>query len=586
MNRAISHQPLLAWALLAITSAVLSGMAIAIARAPNGMALLWLASAPTAALLCVAPLRRWPALLAAQFVGIAAGSTLVGLSPATMIALTPFDLLEAACTAWLLRRAGVVEGALGTPRAIARFVLIAVLAVPSLTALGAGLSYWLVTGDPWSQSALRWPISHGLGMMVTFPLALKMVLGRLVDRMDEGGWLRLAAMFTLVFAITFLCFSQHRFPLLYLPILPLLVATLALGRSGAAVGLVAVAFGGGTSRLIYGGLPFLASLPAYGQLIYAAAYLTTLFGCALPVAAVIEQRTALRRRVARSEAHFRALAEASSDAFVTLTAEGRVRYGSNALRDLGGWEPADLLDADGTKLVHPDHRARVAAIHRAARHAPDEVFSVEYLMLSSIPGHSLWVESSMRAFTDPSDSEAAVLCITRDLSARKRREEELRRAADTDALTGLPNRATFRRAAEAALRRGEVGTLALLDLDHFKRINDRHGHAAGDTALKAVADLLREMVRGDDVVARYGGEEFAVLFRRLELADASRAADRLAERLAAAPIDIGRTHLTLTASIGLAALTPGETLDATLERTDGSLYAAKRAGRNRVMAAA
>lgn len=586
MNRALLQRPLTTWLLLAAATTVLSALGIAIARAPNGMALLWLASAPAAALLCVAPLHRWPALLAAQFAGIAAGSTLAGLSVPTMLALTPFDLLESALAAWLLRRSGAVDEALGTPRAIARFMLLAVLVVPPVTAVGAGLSYWLVTGDPWSDTALRWPISHGLGMMVTFPVALKVVLGRLVDHTDGSGWRRLAAMFALVFAVAFLSFSQHRFPLLYLPILPLLMATLALGRSGAAVGLVAVAVGGGSARLLYGPLPFLNALPAYGQLLYAAAYLTTLFGCALPVAAVIEQRTALRRRIARSEAHFRALAEASTDAFVTLTADGRIRYGSNALRALGGWDPRTLVDRPGETLIHPDHRDRVAAVVRAALAAPDEVLSVEYLALSDRDGDCFWVESTMRAFVDPGDPETAVLCISRDLSERKRREDELRRAADTDALTALPNRAAFRRIADAALRRGDAGTLAMLDLDHFKRINDRHGHAAGDTALRAVADLLRELVRGDDVVARYGGEEFVVLFRGLALADASRAADRLAARLAAAPIDVGPVRLTLTTSIGLAALAPGDTLDAVLARTDGSLYAAKRAGRNRVMAAA
>lgn len=576
--------------MLAAVTAALSALTITIRQAPTGMALVWLANAPAAALLCVSTPARWPVILLAQFVGVFAGASAAGMPLPTLVALTPLDLAEAALAAWLLRRFGGAEEALRTPFTIARFTLLAALAAPAATALGAGFALWSVTGEPWAEPALRWPISHGLGMMVGFPLALKVVSGRLGR--DEvavrGGWPRLAALVILVFAVSFGSFSEQRFPLLFLTIVPLIAVSLCFGRLGAVLGMFAVVTGCASARILVGPGPlaFVGDLSALGQLQYAALYLTALFATALPAAAVIEQRDALRRRLARSEAHFRALAEASSDGFVTLTAHGHIRYASSALRQLGGWDPLELLGTDGALLIHPDHRARVGAVHRAALAAPDEVFSVEYLALSEGCGSSFWLESTVRAFQDPSDHETAVLFVSRDLSARKRREEELRRAADTDALTGLPNRGAFRRAAERAMSRGEAGTLALLDLDHFKHINDRHGHAAGDAALRAVADLLRDAVRGEDMVARYGGEEFAILFRRLPVADASRAADRLAERLARAPIDIGDARLLLTTSIGLSSLACDASLDAAFARADESLYAAKRAGRNRVMAAA
>lgn len=590
MTRAVADHPLRVWIALAAVTALLSALAIAIRQAPNGMALVWLANAPTAALLCVSAPARWPALLLAQFVGVFVGASAVGLSLPTLSALTPLDLAEAALAAYLLRRFGGAEEALRTPLTIARFTLLAALVAPAATALGAGFALWSVTGESWAEPALRWPISHGLGMMVGFPLALKIVSGRLGR--DEvavlGGWPRLAGLVALVFVVAFGSFAEQRFPLLFLPVVPLVAVSLSFGRIGAVLGMFAVVIGCATARILVGPGPFafISDVTPLGQLQYAALYLTALFATALPAAAVIEQRDALRRRLARSEAHFRALAEASSDGFVTLTAQGRIRYASSALRQLGGWDPLKLIGTDGELLIHPDHRPRVAAVHRAALAAPDEVFSVEYRALSEACGRSFWLESTVRAFQDPSDADTAVLFVSRDLSERKRREEELRRAADTDALTGLPNRAAFRRAAEGAMRRGEAGTLALLDLDHFKHINDRHGHAAGDAALRAVADLLRDAVRGEDMVARYGGEEFAILFRRLSIADASHAADRLAERLARAPIDIGHARLLLTTSIGLSSLTQDIALDAALARADESLYAAKRAGRNRVMAAA
>lgn len=585
------NQPFRLCAVLAALTTLLSALAIAVAHAPNGMALVWLGSAPAAALLCGQPMRRWPGLLAAQYAGILAGALIAGAPHINLVSLAPFNMVEAALAAWLLRRTATAEEALSTPWSIGRFVVLAVLLAPALTAIGAGFSHWLITGEPWSEPALRWPISHGLGMMVGFPLALKVLRGRLTlaEIAKRGGPLQLGLTIALVLATAFLAFAQHYFPLLYLPIVPLLFATLTYGRVGATLGLAAVVIGGGSARLMFGPLPFLDHLSGFGQLEYAAVYLSALFACALPVAAAIEQRELLRRRLVRSEAHFRALAEASSDAFVTLTSDGRIRYASNALQHLTGHVPAELRNYPGEVLIHPDHRARVGAVLRAALEQPDRTVRIDYLALGTTGG-TVWLESMFSAFQDPSDPDTAILCVSRDLSERKRREDELRRAADTDTLTALPNRAAFRRAVEASVRRGETGTLALLDLDHFKNINDRHGHAAGDAALRAVAALLRDTVRGEDVVARYGGEEFAILFPRLTLAEAQHAADRLGERLASTMIDVGETRLFLTASIGLSALAPGRPIDDALTealgRADASLYAAKRAGRNRVMAAA
>ena len=122
-----------------------------------------------------------------------------------------------------------------------------------------------------------------------------------------------------------------------------------------------------------------------------------------------------------------------------------------------------------------------------------------------------------------------------------------------------------------------------MDIDHFKRINDEHGHEMGDVALKHVAGRLQSACRGAELPARQGGEEFVVLFDNLQLHDAPAAGERLRQAVAQAPFTAGDLVLPLTVSIGLAVLRADDThFDSLLRRADEALYVAKATGRNRV----
>lgn len=170
----------------------------------------------------------------------------------------------------------------------------------------------------------------------------------------------------------------------------------------------------------------------------------------------------------------------------------------------------------------------------------------------------------------------------RELAALRARLALAERAALTDALTGLPNRRQFQERAEqavaAARRYGHPCALLLIDVDHFKAVNDAAGHAAGDAVLRRVASVLRDGVRKPDVAARYGGEEFAVLCLASGEAEAAVLAERL--RAAVARPSGGRD---VTISVGVAAVARADhTVEALVERADRALYAAKRAGRDRV----
>ncbi|MEZ4410402.1 MAG: GGDEF domain-containing protein [Polyangiales bacterium] len=187
-----------------------------------------------------------------------------------------------------------------------------------------------------------------------------------------------------------------------------------------------------------------------------------------------------------------------------------------------------------------------------------------------------------------------------DLTARVRRSTatlvttldanvELEERATVDPLTGVLNRRGLAQRGARLVQRASTGdeplSLALVDVDHFKRFNDAHGHPAGDAALVCVARALVEGVRPTDVVARYGGEEFVVLLPRTTREEAVAVAERLRLAVRAAVVrgTDGAPLPGVTLSAGVAQLKPGETLEESVSRADGRLYEAKAAGRDRVV---
>lgn len=165
--------------------------------------------------------------------------------------------------------------------------------------------------------------------------------------------------------------------------------------------------------------------------------------------------------------------------------------------------------------------------------------------------------------------------------------EESRLTAKTDMLTGLLNRRAFLEWAVRELRRAEryrdAFSCVILDVDHFKLINDRHGHAAGDAVLAFVGSMLPKAVRSCDVVARWGGEEFVLALPSTPLQGAALVAERARHALAQSTIHIpSGISVPVTASFGVAQLHPGESIDQLIDRADRAMYAAKSGGRNRV----
>ncbi|HVT29817.1 MAG TPA: GGDEF domain-containing protein [Lacipirellulaceae bacterium] len=154
----------------------------------------------------------------------------------------------------------------------------------------------------------------------------------------------------------------------------------------------------------------------------------------------------------------------------------------------------------------------------------------------------------------------------------------------TDPLTGLPNRRELNEKLEERMaawnRRHDVFSLLLLDVDHFKKLNDRHGHLAGDQVLAAIGRALRGAIRREDAVARYGGEEFAVVLPSTPSEQAILVAQKVREAVSRVVVTRNEQQISVTVSVGLATIEPNERVEMLIQRADSALYAAKEAGRN------
>jgi diguanylate cyclase (GGDEF)-like protein/PAS domain S-box-containing protein len=293
------------------------------------------------------------------------------------------------------------------------------------------------------------------------------------------------------------------------------------------------------------------------------------------------------------EAHFRLLAEGSSDMVTRIGLDERLRYVSPSSNQVVGWRPNQLIGTDALAGIHPEDRPQVQAIVDAMKRGDTDEARVTYRNVHRQKSE-VWLESTMRVTRKDNGNVEGVVAISRDITEQKKLETRLETLAIEDSLTGLANRRRFDERlkeewARAYRDRSSLGLL-MIDVDHFKSYNDEYGHPAGDACLRVVAKIIAaEMQRVGDLAARYGGEEFAML---LPTTDAAGCA-RIGERIRSAVHDAGLVHASsgvapcVTVSVGGAACRPSFERTAgagsLVESADRALYAAKAAGRDRLM---
>jgi diguanylate cyclase (GGDEF)-like protein/PAS domain S-box-containing protein len=237
------------------------------------------------------------------------------------------------------------------------------------------------------------------------------------------------------------------------------------------------------------------------------------------------------------------------------------------------------------ELIHPDDRDRAVALLLNHYKGMTAVFSTEVRMRHA-DGNYRWMLSRGQAVRNEAGRAIRMVGSQTDITELKALQERLRIESIHDAMTGLYNRRHFEErlasAVHLAMRHGRRLSVCICDIDDFKQINDRFGHATGDRVLQAFADILRRETRAEDVVARYGGDEFCILAVEVNVEQAAVCAERIRSRLEAmAFLSDGRDQFSATASFGLAEATSTDSA-AFISAADRALYGAKAQGRNRI----
>ncbi|MBE0612043.1 MAG: GGDEF domain-containing protein [Burkholderiales bacterium] len=301
----------------------------------------------------------------------------------------------------------------------------------------------------------------------------------------------------------------------------------------------------------------------------------------------------LVRSFHQSYAQYRILTENIKDVVGIMDTETlHFRYLSPSVQRLLGYTPQELLAVPATHALGADAGARLSHLIRSRAQSllsdgalPRTDYTDE-VKLSRKDGSTVWTEVISSYYRNPDNGRVETRGVARDIGERKQMELALRELATTDFLTGISNRRHFIAQLDHELLRlqrleAQRAAVLMLDLDHFKGINDRFGHATGDAMLKHFVTLMRRELRSIDTAGRVGGEEFSIILPGADLAGAQVFAERLRLKVSQTPLVQDGEIIPVTVSIGIAAL-GGADSDAALDRADQALYRAKKSGRNRV----
>lgn len=292
---------------------------------------------------------------------------------------------------------------------------------------------------------------------------------------------------------------------------------------------------------------------------------------------------------------FEILIQSTSDAIMVTDATPfekggpRIVFVNPAFEQLLGYQPEEVLGQSPKLFNGPgtDNNTR-QRIRRAIREGKS--LRTEILKYRK-DGQSRWVDMNMTPLHDKQGNVTHFAVTERDMTRHKKIERQLANMALFDSLTGCLNRPAYFQHADKEFARSKRYyrplSVIMLDIDHFKRINDKYGHHGGDQVLQIFAEACQEVIRSTDAMGRVGGEEFALLLPDTPLNSAYNLAERLRERINKYPYLAGDMLIEVTASLGVAELSAEDTnFKELLRRADEALYTAKNSGRNQVKKAA
>lgn len=551
----------------------------------GNLASVWPANAVVLAQLLARPRREWGRYLVAAFIAIAAAGAFTRGALSAPVGFGVANVVEIALASWLLRGPVDAGGRLLHHHAsVGRFVICAGIIAPGVGALLGAVIAAIGFHLPIGVSLVTKFSADALGLMIFTPFFFGLFHGdyrasiRTASRAER---VQMLLLLVAVLAVSVSVFAQNRYPLLFLPMVPLMLVAFRLGWEGTSLGVMLVAVTGGVATCYGHGPVSLSAGDMAVKLVFLQFYLATVLMLMLPVAAALAARRDLIDRLSESERSLGLLADRSAIVLLRFSAEGACTRVVGDVATLVGESPDRLLGAHIGELDPPLGVALFGAHLRAGTSDRPVIIEVER------PG-GIWIEATFRAERDEQGIMTGSAATLVDVTARKAREGELSRLAETDELTGLSNRAGFLRRFEAALADPPADglSIALIDVDRFKSLNDELGHVAGDAALAEIGRRIAGNLRATDLVARLGGDEFVVMLGTADPEVAQEVCRRMVESVSAAPVTLplgGEAETRI--SCGLVHRMPGQGGIDLLNRADMALYAAKRGGRNQLIAA-
>lgn len=534
--------------------------------------------------------RIWPAILIGAFlVNITTAGTL-----STSIGIAIGNTLEGVVGAFLLKRYVGGTQAFNRPHDVFKFAILAgVLATMVSPTIGV-TSLCLGGFAPWTEYDsiwLTWWLGDSVANWIIAPLLILWALNPFLY-WNRKRAAELALLFLSLLLVGLVVFSgllapgRRNYPLEFLCIPFLMWSAFRFGRRETA-----------TASCLLSGIAIWGTLQGFGpfalkssneSLLMLQLFMGVITIMAIAMASTVSERKKAESALRQSEERYALAVQGSNDGLWDWNLQTEKVHFSSQWKQLLGYTENDIGEniSEWFNRVHPEDLGNLRA--QIDTHLQGESFHFvsEYRMLHK-DGTYHWMLSRGIATRDDAGNAYRIAGSQTDIQTRKRIEEELLRRASSDPLTNLPNRVFFlNRLAQASKERrkykGRFLAVLFVDLDHFKLVNDRLGHLAGDELLIEVTQRLKGCLRPEDTIARVGGDEFTILLDDVkDIRDAIRAAERIQKNLAL-PFYMNGQEVQTTASIGISLSEKDEPKpEKLLDEADKAMYRAKTLGRAR-----
>lgn len=570
--------------LFGCTYFLIAAAALSLTRLDGGVAFIWAGSALLLAKLNSTDTGQWPGYLVACAVASMLATGLFGLGWGAAPVFAGVNVAEPLLGAVILARWSQRYGS-GSVVWLKGYLVASVLP-PAITSLVVAVVTYVGFGREPLSILMHWFVGHSLGLLTFMPLFVDLFRGHFGDRLRGSLPAKPAATYgqvALMAAVTIATFAQSQLPLLFLPVLPLVMMTYRLGEAGVTLGMALLIVIGTAATALGHGPIMLLDAPILSDLQFLQLYLAAAVLTVLPLAAALSGRDAVHLELSQSEARYRLLSDHSTDVIASLDLLGNFQFVSPSIEQNSGHNPHDMIGTSPLSIIDPAFHDAVRKAHYDTLKGAGAMVRVEYLV-NTVPGAQRWFETHERAVLDNTGKPTGIVAFIRDIHDRKATEARLVLEARTDPLTGAANRRTLIEAVDQAVAKEGKGALIVFDLDHFKSINDRHGHAGGDLTLRTFVQTALDVIRANDIIARVGGEEFVLYLPDATPEQAGKIGTRVIEAFAEQFIAHEEGYIRATASAGVAVL-EGSCAE-TMRRADAALYRAKCGGRDQLQIAA